>query len=221
MFYFSFFSLSELCLISSFFALTWQRSCLQNLVLLLGFLHPSHPQGHTDHFNMVNKNPSFPVLHVFFPRVLEHIFMSIQTDPLVPLSLRFCSGLPGSFLAAHEMAQQTFSVLKFHTGWALGRGISGQLLTPWLTGGVRIRSQSQRLFPVSSAPLCLIVSPSQFVQAEFFVLLRFGGGSSYSSQPLGISPSQAWDGTHGISAFWLLTPFFSLFSKDHSLLLPL
>lgn len=147
--FFSFlFSLSELCLISSFFALTWQRSCLQNLVLLLGFLHPSHPQGHTDHFNMVNKNPSFPVLHVFFPRVLEHIFMSIQTDPLVPLSLRFCSRLPGSFLAAHEMAQQTFSVLKFHTGWALGRGISGQLLTPWLTGGVRIRSQSQRLFPV-------------------------------------------------------------------------
>lgn len=97
---------------------------------------------------MVNKNLSLPVLHVFFPRVLEHVFMSIQTDPLVSVLLRFCSGLPGSFLAAHEMAQQTFSVLKFHTGWALGKGISSQLLTAWLTGGVRIRSQSQRFFPV-------------------------------------------------------------------------
>lgn len=124
--------LSEMCFIFSFLALTLAKKLLEKSWPGTGLSTPIPPPGHTDQFNVVNKNPSLPVLHVFFPRVLGHIFMSIRAvgcDTLVSLSLRFCSGLPGSLLAAHEMAEQTFSALTVPTGWALGRAISRQLLT--------------------------------------------------------------------------------------------
>lgn len=119
-------------------------------------------------------------------------------DTLVSLSVRFCSGLPGSFLAAHKMAQQTFSAPKLPTGCALGRRISSLLLTPWLTGGVRIRSRSQRLFPVRACFLrssLLNYQPFSDRSGWVFCAAPLWGDSSCSSQCLGISPSQAWDGT--------------------------